>query len=71
MRQLLFLALTAALLGGAGPASGQRVTPAAVAEPDPYVGNAMCLRCHLGVQEKMTDTPHGEDFDMLRTTTSG
>jgi len=31
----------------------------AVQEPDPYVGDQMCVRCHEGVQQSLTAVPHG------------
>ena len=65
MRRIPLLTLTV-LLCVVGLTPGPVMTPAAAAEPDPFVGNAMCLRCHLGVHEKMADTPHGsEDFRIL------
>ena len=35
------------------------VTVAAAQEPDPFVGNAMCVRCHSEVAGAMTAVSHG------------
>ena len=31
----------------------------AIQEPDPYVGNQMCIRCHEVVQKSLAAVPHG------------
>ncbi len=42
------------LAGGAGP-----MTSAAAQEPDPFVGEQMCARCHAEINEALTDVSHG------------
>ncbi len=50
---LTWLVLAAAMLPAASYARSAKPEPAKTAstqEPDPFVGNAMCLRCHQDVQ---------------------
>jgi len=60
---LVWLAPLAALVL-VGWSASETVPPTARAsatlqDPDPYVGNQMCVRCHEGVQEALTAVPHG------------
>ncbi|MEE9179758.1 MAG: multiheme c-type cytochrome [Vicinamibacteria bacterium] len=52
---LLFGLLSA---GSADPGNHEPST-LATQEPDPYVGNQMCVRCHEDVQHALTAVPHG------------
>ena len=59
---LTWLVLAAAMLPAASHARSAKPEPAKTAstqEPDPFVGNAMCLRCHQDVQQALTANPHG------------
>jgi len=51
---LLLLGLSLAEPGGEVAAA-----PLPAQEPDPFVGNAMCVRCHQDVQEGLVAVPHG------------
>ena len=46
--------VTAALLLGLSAAPAEKAQ-----EPDPYVGNAMCVRCHQDLQDAFAAAPHG------------
>jgi hypothetical protein len=51
---LLLLGLSVVKPGGEAAAA-----PLPAQEPDPFVGNAMCVRCHQDVQQGLVAVPHG------------
>ena len=56
---LTWLVLAAAMLPAARSAKPEPAKTASTQEPDPFIGNAMCLRCHQDVQQALTANPHG------------
>ena len=47
------------LLSASSAGPGHEPSKPAIQEPDPYVGNQMCVRCHESVQQSLTAMPHG------------
>lgn len=57
LSSLAALGLVLVVLSVAGPEVA--AAPAPAQDPDPFVGNAMCVRCHQDVQQAMVTEPHG------------